>query len=283
MTAWGVVAVCGIGGGAAGPFLDSLARRVRRPAAPPVELSGPAEAPVRAEPLAAAALVDGAPPPPTGVPASASGQGTRAGGLPSPASDVLAASDASGRAAVVLEGGAVAAVTALACALAAVRLGAVPQLAAYCALAGVLAVVSVTDLRTGLVPRRIVYAGAAIVGVALLAASATNGQWRPMLDALLGAVGAFAVLGAVWWISPKAMGFGDVRLAGLCGGALGWLGFVPLYLGFLAGFVIGAVMGVGVLVVHGRRRFPFAPALAAGTMFGVLWGGWLGALWFHLP
>jgi leader peptidase (prepilin peptidase) / N-methyltransferase len=90
------------------------------------------------------------------------------------------------------------------------------------------------------------------------------------------------VFGAVWWISPKAMGFGDVRLAGLCGGALGWLGFAPIYIGFVASFFVGTLMGLAVLAAHGRRRFPFAPSLAIGTMFGVLWGGWLGGLWLHV-
>ncbi len=188
---------------------------------------------------------------------------------------------AGSRGAALLEGGAAALVTAAACALAAVRIGSVPQLAAYCVLAGSLVVVSITDLRTGLVPRRVVYVGAVSVGAALLAASATAGTWRPMLDALAGGAIGFVVLGAVWWISPKAMGFGDVRLAGLCGGALGWLGFGALYLGFLAGFLAGTLFGLGVLLAHGRRRFPFAPSLALGTMFGVLWGAWLSGRWLH--
>ncbi|HTX62477.1 MAG TPA: A24 family peptidase, partial [Acidimicrobiales bacterium] len=172
-------------------------------------------------------------------------------------------------------------VTAAAFFLAAVRLGDVPQLAAYCVLAAALVVVSITDLRTGLVPRRIVYGAALVVGLALVAASATDDAWRPMLDALVGGAIGFFVLGAVWWISPKAMGFGDVRLAGLCGAALGWLGMAALYLGFVAAFVSGTIFGLGVLLAHGRRRFPFAPALGFGTMFGVLWGVWLGGLWLH--
>jgi leader peptidase (prepilin peptidase) / N-methyltransferase len=250
VTAWGVVAVCGAGGGVAGPFLDLLARRVRRPA--------PHE-----DPLVAAGVPAVVAPPPESPPTAVVGSGRGS------------------RSADVLEAGAVAVVTAATCLLAAVRLGAVPQLAAYCVLAGALVMVSVTDLRTGLVPRRVVYAAGVLVAAALLAASATTGTWRPMLDALVGGAIAFGLFGAVWWISPKAMGFGDVRLAGLCGGALGWLGFAALYLGFLAAFVAGTLFGLVVLFTHGRRRFPFAPALALGTMFGVLWGVWLGGLWLH--
>jgi leader peptidase (prepilin peptidase)/N-methyltransferase len=291
-----VVAVCGIGGAAAGPFLDSLARRVRRPPAPAAELPSAADATALADPRPALtdprpALTDPRPaladPRPALAEDGAPLLGAPAPVPPSPppakgAPGRFVEASPSARAGVVVEAAALGVLGALACALAAVRLGAVPQLAAYCVLAGALAVLAVTDLRTGLVPRRIVYAASALVGIALLAASAANGEWRPMLDALIGAAVAFGVFGAVWWVSPKAMGFGDVRLAGLCGGALGWLGFSALYLGFLASFVIGALMGVVVLLLHGRRRFPFAPALAVGTMFGVLWGAWLGGLWLHV-
>ncbi len=262
MTAWGVVAVCGAGGAAAGPLLDLVARRVRRPAPAPVEPLVAADGALGSPSLAAAG------PPPS----------TPAAGARSPGD--VAGTVVRARGPAALETGAVSLVTAAACTLAAVRLGAVPQLAAYCVLAGALVVVSVTDLRTGLVPRRVVYAAAAAVGAALLAASATSHAWRPAVEALGGGAIAFFLFGAVWWISPKAMGFGDVRLAGLCGGALGWLGFAALYLGFLAAFVAGAVFGVAVLFTRGRR-FPFAPALALGTMFGVLWGAWLGGVWLH--
>jgi leader peptidase (prepilin peptidase)/N-methyltransferase len=271
MTAWGVVAVCGIGGGVAGPFLDVLARRVRRP--------------VVAESLAPAAAVSfpgdpGSGDPGSGDPGSGDPAAARSAADAHPGLPALAVARASRRAAVA-EGGTVAVVTAAAFALDAVRLGAVPQLAAYCVLAGALMVLSVTDVRTGLVPRRIVYAAGLAVGVALLCASAADGSWHPMLDALAGAAAGLVLLGGIWLVSPKAMGFGDVRLAGLCGGALGWVGLSALYVGFLAAFVAGALVGLVLLVARGRHRLPFAPALALGTMFGVLWGTWLGNLWLH--
>lgn len=165
------------------------------------------------------------------------------------------------------------------CAVAAVRLGAVPQLAPYCVLAGGLVAIAVADLRVGLVPRKLLYPTLLLVATGLVCASAADGAWRPLADALIGGVGAFAVFYGLWAIYRRGLGFGDVRLAGLCGGALGWLGFAPLYLGFLASFVIGALVGIGVLVLRRTRRFPFAPALAVGTMAGVLWGVWAGHAW----
>jgi leader peptidase (prepilin peptidase)/N-methyltransferase len=167
------------------------------------------------------------------------------------------------------------------CALAAVRLGAVPALGAYCALLAGLVALSITDLRSGLVPRRFVYGDLVLVAVGLAAASATGDSWAPLLRAAIGAAASFAVFAAIWWVYPKGLGFGDVRLAGLCGAGLGWIGYPELYLGFMAGFVIGAITGLAVLAVRRSRRFPFAPALAAGTALGVLWGGWLADMWLH--
>jgi leader peptidase (prepilin peptidase) / N-methyltransferase len=172
-------------------------------------------------------------------------------------------------------------VIAVLCGLAAVRLGEVPQLAAYCVLFGALTAVSIVDLRVGLVPRTFLYPALVLVAAGLLGASASEHEWRSLLDAAIGGAIGFAVFAAIWWVYPRGMGFGDVRLAGLCGVGLGWLGYRELYLGFLAGFVLGALMGLVVLAVRRTRRFPFAPAMAAGTMFGVLWGGWLGNLWLH--
>lgn len=244
MTAWGVVAVCAAGGAAAGPFLDVLARRVRRP-----------------DPVAGSEGSGSVLPETSAVPVVTGRPGA---GWP-----------------LAVEAPVASLVAGALFALAAVRLGAVPVLAAYCVLFAGLLAVSITDLRTGLVPRRFVYLTLALLAVALVAACAVDGRWRPLLDALIGGAAGFVVLGAVWWIYPKGMGFGDVRLAGLCGAGLGWLGFAPVYLGFLAGFVTGALAGLVVLAARGRRRFPFAPALAAGTAFGVLWGQWLGNLWLH--
>jgi leader peptidase (prepilin peptidase)/N-methyltransferase len=74
-------------------------------------------------------------------------------------------------------------------------------------------------------------------------------------------------------ISPRMLGFGDVRLATLVGLALGWCGWEATYprlgpvqavlnAGLLAG-LIGSVAGVVLLVQRRRDRpFPFGPAVA---------------------
>lgn len=167
---------------------------------------------------------------------------------------------------------------------AAIKFGAVPELAAYCVLFAGLVAISVADIRVRLVPRVILYPTLALMTLALVAAAAVAGHWHPLLDAVIGGAAAFAVFFAIWFIVPRGMGFGDVRLAGVIGAGLGWLGFRQVFLGFLAAFVVGSVVGLTLMAVKGTGRktaLPFGPALAAGCVVGVLWGGTLANLWIH--
>ncbi len=167
---------------------------------------------------------------------------------------------------------------------AAIRFGPVPELAAYCVFFAGLVLLSVTDLRVGLVPRRLLYPWLVLVAVALAGASWADSDWHRFAVAALCGVTTFAVFFVLWFAYPKGLGFGDVRLAGVIGVALGWLGLWHVYLGILMAFFFGAVTGVVVMVANhsGRKtRIRFAPALAGGAAVSVLWGGtiinaWLG-------
>jgi prepilin signal peptidase PulO-like enzyme (type II secretory pathway) len=53
---------------------------------------------------------------------------------------------------------------------------------------------------------------------------------------------------------------------------------------FLAAFVLGAVIGIVVMIVTGggrKTRIAFGPFLAAGAVLSVLWGGPLAQALFH--
>ena len=75
--------------------------------------------------------------------------------------------------------------------------------------------------------------------------------------------GGAAVLG-LHLLGPADAGSGDVRVAVLLGLFLGWLGWGEVVLGIFAGFVLGAVIGVG-LVLAGVRGHALAPFLGAGA------------------
>src|SRR5271166_615050 len=124
--------------------------------------------------------------------------------------------------------------------------------------------------------------------------SAAGGDAGPVTRPVPGPPGpvelvATAVVTAVL-LAAAAVRFGPVPelapycvlFAGLMGAGLGWLGLADVYVGFLSGFVIGALMGTVKMLAQGtgrKTRFPFAPALACGTVIGVLWGSWLASYW----
>ncbi|MFB6839815.1 prepilin peptidase [Streptomyces sp. NPDC056361] len=99
------------------------------------------------------------------------------------------------------------------------------------------------------------------------------GSW---VHAVLGAAvlgGAYLVL---FLINPSGLGFGDVKLAVPLGAALGWYGWGVLFSGAFAGFLLGAVYGLGLVVLRRAGRsaaIPFGPFMLAGALLGLLLGG----------
>ena len=148
-------------------------------------------------------------------------------------------------------------------------------LPAFLALAAGLVALSVIDLEHFLLPNRIVYP-LGVATVALLALAAVGDDaWPSFGRALLGGVFATVALGALHLLSPRSMGFGDVKLAFVLGLVLGWLGWSELVLGLFCGFLAGAVVGLALMVLRHRGRkdhLPFGPFLAFGTLVVLLWG-----------
>ena len=85
-------------------------------------------------------------------------------------------------------------------------------------------------------------------------------------------------------VYPAGMGFGDVKLAGVLGLFLGWLGWGELAVGAFLGFLIGAVAGIGLIVAGraGRKTaIPFGPYMLAGALIAVLVGGAVADAYFQ--
>jgi leader peptidase (prepilin peptidase)/N-methyltransferase len=74
------------------------------------------------------------------------------------------------------------------------------------------------------------------------------------------------------------MGFGDVKLAVLLGGFLGWLGWPEVILGVLVPWLLNGPV-VLVLLLSGRvnrkTTLPFGPAMLAGAWVSIVLGSWL--------
>ena len=157
----------------------------------------------------------------------------------------------------------------------AASLGTLWVLPAYLVLMAALVALSVIDLRLFLLPNRIVFPLAGVSVVLLGIGALAEGEPGAYGRALLGALASFVVFALLHVVSPRSMGFGDVKLAFVLGLFLGYLGWGEVVLGLFLGFLYGAVIGIALIITGIRSRkdhVPFGPFLAAGTITAILVG-----------
>lgn len=150
-------------------------------------------------------------------------------------------------------------------------------LLALLGLVTVLVALALIDLATYRLPDRIVLPAlcASIVWISLDAL--VGGHPEQIRAALAGSGVYFAILLLAHLVSPRGMGFGDVKLAALMGLYLGAvtgtsLDAVVLVLwAMIIGFTIGTIAGIAILIRRrANRPFPFGPFLVAGTLLALL-------------
>jgi leader peptidase (prepilin peptidase)/N-methyltransferase len=139
---------------------------------------------------------------------------------------------------------------------------------------------TVIDVRSHLLPNRIVFPSYAVGGALLLAAALAGffaDAGAPVGAALFGVPGLGVLAGgAVLWlfyfvlrlIHPPGMGFGDVKLAGVLGLYLGYLGWEHLFAGTFAAFLLGGLWSLAILASRRgtmRSAIPFGPFMLAGA------------------
>jgi leader peptidase (prepilin peptidase)/N-methyltransferase len=149
------------------------------------------------------------------------------------------------------------------------------QLPAYIYLAAVGVALALIDLDVKRLPNALTYPSY-VVGAALLGVAAATGHGSsPYIRALLGMVALFGFYFVLVLVYPSGMGFGDVKLAGVLGLYLGWLGWGSLIVGAFAGFLLGALVGIGLMLFKGEGRkakIPFGPFMLTGAFIAILVG-----------
>jgi leader peptidase (prepilin peptidase)/N-methyltransferase len=165
--------------------------------------------------------------------------------------------------------------TAVLFAAAAYRIGPAPELPAYLYLTAVGVALAAIDLDHRRLPNALTLPSYLVVGAVLTVASGVTGDWWALVRAGIGMAAYYGVLFALAVAVPRGMGFGDVKLAGVLGMALAWLGWGELVTGFFLGFAYGAVVSLALLALGraGRKStVPFGPFLVAGALTAVLYG-----------
>ena len=132
---------------------------------------------------------------------------------------------------------------------------------------------AVVDWRTRMLPTRLIAPAYAVTLVAILVAWLADG--RDLADLERAALGWLVYGGMfflLWFIYPRGLGYGDVRLSGVLGLALGWVGWSELLLGIWNGLLLGGIIGGVLALVTRRRDYPFGPFMLVGALLAVVLG-----------
>jgi leader peptidase (prepilin peptidase)/N-methyltransferase len=160
-------------------------------------------------------------------------------------------------------------------------------LPAFLSLVAVGVALAAIDLDTHRLPDVLTLPSYPVVGLLLSAAALADGSTERLARAALAGLvlyGAFFVLCIA--TKGRGMGFGDVKLVGVLGLVLGWLGWREVLVGVFAAFLLGSLVGLGLIAAGraGRRtRLPFGPFLVAGTLLALLQGAEVARAWLGPP
>jgi leader peptidase (prepilin peptidase)/N-methyltransferase len=131
---------------------------------------------------------------------------------------------------------------------------------------------SLIDIDTHLLPRRIVYRTIA-VAMPLLVLSAFFDNTGSIAGMFIGGIAMWCMLRVLEVLSRGDLGGGDVGLGGLLGLYLGWLSYEAILVGLFASFLVGGFFAVALLISRKANRhthFAFGPFLIVGTLIAVL-------------
>jgi leader peptidase (prepilin peptidase) / N-methyltransferase len=167
--------------------------------------------------------------------------------------------------------------TAVTFALIGLRSGPSPVLPAYCFLAVVAVALAFIDVAHRRLPDLLTLPSYPVAIAALGAATpfVRHGAGH-LIHAAIGLAGALAFYLVLAFVYPAGIGWGDVKLSGLLGLYLGWIGLTALVTGLAAGFVLAAVAGL-LLIAAGkatrRSQIPFGPFMVAGSLLVIIAAG----------
>lgn len=145
------------------------------------------------------------------------------------------------------------------------------DLAAFAALSVACALLVTIDLAVHRLPDKIVLPMYPVVFVGLTVTASMFGVWGSLGRAAAAAAVLLICYFILAYINPSGLGLGDVKLAGLLGAFLGWLGWPAVLAGTLAAFAINAVVAIVLLAMRRvgiKSGIAFGPAMVVGAALG---------------
>jgi leader peptidase (prepilin peptidase) / N-methyltransferase len=103
------------------------------------------------------------------------------------------------------------------------------------------------------------------------------GLFTSLDSAVWGAIAGYLSLWSIYWLfklltNKEGMGYGDFKLLGALGAWLGWQMLLQI---ILLSSLVGAVIGISMIVINGRDKnipIPFGPYLAVAGWIALMWG-----------
>ena len=148
-----------------------------------------------------------------------------------------------------------------------------PALPAFLVVAGFGVLLAAIDLACLRLPDPLVAAAALAAVAGLLAASLAGGEFGPFVRAGSAATAMFIGYLVLALIPGANLGLGDVKLAGLLGLMLGWIGWPAVLFGALLPHLINGPLALFLLLSGKARRdtpLPLGPALLAGAWLAIV-------------
>jgi len=148
-------------------------------------------------------------------------------------------------------------------------------LIAYLYLAAISVALALIDIDVHRLPDALTLPSYPVAAVLLTAGALAAHEPFNLARAAIGGAALFMLYAVLWFVYPRGMGLGDVKLAGVLGMYLGYLSWGTLAVGAFFGFALGGVLGVTLMAIGRATRkskIPFGPFMLSGAMAAVFFG-----------
>jgi leader peptidase (prepilin peptidase)/N-methyltransferase len=158
------------------------------------------------------------------------------------------------------------------------------ELPALLYLAAIGVALTMIDLEWKRLPDAIVLPSYGVAAALLILAAIGEGRPGRLLHAAIGGIALYAFYFVLTVVYPAGMGRGDLKLAGVLGLYLGWYGWQYAVVGAFLAFVVGGVVGLGLMVfgTAGRKtQIPFGPFMVVGAWLGLAFAAPIAHWYLH--